>query len=139
MRRAFISLGTALLLVALTATASFAGNGHGLGPAGGEIWAGNQLYRTVVTPTDFSGTGAPDSSFEPIYAFSTQANVALAAPGEPGFKGGRWQVFQVTWNVTPYAQPITNGQAVLAAAAAGDISIDPVPVKEFECPLIPIH
>jgi len=137
MRRALTSLGVALLMIAATATAAFAGNGHGLGPAGGQIWAGDQLYATVVTPTDFSTTGAPDSSYEPIYAFPNQTNVALAAPGEAGFKGGRWQVFPVSWNVTPYL--ITNGQEVLAAAAAGDLTIASTPVKEFECPLVLIH
>jgi hypothetical protein len=137
MRRALTSLGIAFLLAAVSSTAAFAGNGHGRGPASGEIWAGNQLYATVATPTDLTGTGAPDSSFEPIYAFSTQANVALAAPGEAGFKGGRWQVLPVTWNVAPYL--ITNGPDVLAAAEAGDLTIASTPVKEFECPLILIH
>lgn len=132
MRRILAALGAATLLAALVSTAAWAGNG----PPGGMIYAGDQVYRTVVTPTDFSTTGAPDSSYEPIYAFPNQTNVALAAPGEAGFKGGRWQVFPVTWNVTPYL--ITNGPAVLAAAEAGDLTISPTPVKAFECPLIPV-
>ncbi len=133
MRRVLMSLGAAALLATLTATAAWAGNG----PPSGMIYAGGDLYRTVVTPTDFSTTGAPDSSFEPIFAFANQTNVALAAPGEPGFKGGRWQVFGVTWNVAPYL--ITNGPDVLAAAEAGDLTINWTPAKQFECPLIPIH
>jgi hypothetical protein len=134
MRRLLASLVAAALLATVATTAAFASNGAG--PPGGMIWAGNQLYRTVVTPTDFTGTGAPDSSYEPIYKIDTQdANVALAAPGEAGFRGGRWQVFQVTWNVAPYE--LTNGQAVLDAAEAGDLSIGSTPLKQFECPLIP--
>jgi hypothetical protein len=132
MRRILASAGAATLLAALVSTAAWAGNG----PPGGAIYANNELYRTVVTPTDFTTTGAPDSSYEPIFAFPNQTNVALAAPGQAGFKGGRWQVFPVTWNVAPYL--ITNGPAVLAAAAAGDLSIDWTPVKQFECPLIPV-
>ncbi len=132
MRRLLASLVAAALFATITATAAFAGNG----PPSGMIYAGDQLYRTVVTPTDFSNTGAPDSSFEPIYAFDNQTNVALAAPGEPGFKGGRWMVLPVTWNVMPYL--ITNGPDVLAAAAKGDLTIADVPAREFECPLIPL-
>ncbi len=133
MRRLLASLVAATLFATITATAAFAGNG----PPSGMIYAGDQLYRTVVTPTDFSNTGAPDSSYEPIYKIDTQdANVAFAAPGEPGFRGGRWQVFQVTWNVAPYE--ITNGTAVLAAKAKGDLTIGTVPLKQFECPLIPL-
>jgi hypothetical protein len=136
MRRLVLSLGAASLLIAATATAAFAGHGP-LGPPAGVIYAGGGMYRTIGTPTDFSSTGAPLDSFEPIYAFSTQANVALAAPGEPGFKGGRWVVYPVTWTqgVQPYT--ITDGAGVLAAAAAGDLTVASTPVKEFECPLIP--
>ena len=130
MRRLIASLGVAALLVTVTATAAWAGNG----PPHTGFYADDQVYLTVGTPTDFSSTGAPDSSFEPLYAFSTQMNVALAAPGQDGFKGGRWMVLPVTWNVTPYL--ITNGPDVLAAAAAGDLSIADAPVQEFECPII---
>jgi len=133
MRRLLASLIAAALFATVTATAAFAA---GNGPPSGQIYAGDQIYRTVVTPTNFFNTGAPASSFEPIYAFDTQINVALAAPGEPGFKGGRWMVLPVTWNVTPYL--ITNGPDVLAAAAKGDLTIASAPVKEFECPLIPL-
>ncbi len=134
MRRLLASLVAAALLATVTATAAFASNGAG--PPGGMIWAGDHLYRTVGTPTDFSGTGAPDFSYEPIYKIDTQdANVALAAPGQPGFKGGRWQVFQVTW--IKNVHELTNGQDVLAAQVAGDLTIGSVPLKQFECPLIP--
>jgi len=60
------------------------------GPA---IYVNGTLYRTVGTPTDLSNTGAPLSSFQTIYSFGDlQPNVARAAPGDPGFRGGRWQV-----------------------------------------------
>ena len=71
-------------------------------------------------------------------------NVATAAPGDPGFNGGRWRVHGLTF--TNYAAAVaqfdTNGsgdfdsaqevQAALAAGAAADIGI----VKSFECPVI---
>jgi hypothetical protein len=50
----------------------------------------------VGTPTDLSGTGAPDSSFDVIYDFGARPNVAEAAPGDPGTTVGaggctRWR------------------------------------------------
>lgn len=133
MRRLIASLGAAALLATVTATAAWAGNG----PPHVGFYADDQVYLTVGTPTDFTNTGAPADSFEPIFAFSTQMNVALAAPGQDGFKGGRWMVLPVTWNVAPYL--ITNGPDVLAAAARGDLTIAASPVKEFECPVIRAH
>ena len=55
------------------------------------------LYRTIATPTDFSHTGAPASSFETLYDLggAQPNNVAVSAPGDPGFKGGRWAVHAV--------------------------------------------
>jgi hypothetical protein len=59
------------------------------------------------------------------------ANVADAKPTDTDFNCGRWQVYAVTWNVTPWQ--MTNDGEVLAAAQAGDISISANPVKEFFC------
>src|SRR5215212_7735918 len=80
----------AVLALALATTAMAAGAGGVTGPA---FYVDGQLYRTVNTPTDLSGTGAPASSFDTIYDFGgLQPNVATAAPGDQGFNGGRWQV-----------------------------------------------
>jgi hypothetical protein len=133
MRRLIASLGAAALIAAITTTAAWAGSG----PPHIGFYADDRVYATIGTSTDFTGTGAPVDSFEPIFAFSTQLNVALAAPGQDGFKGGRWMVLPVTWNVAPHL--ITNGPDVLAAAAAGELTIASSPVKLFECPLILVH
>ena len=74
------------------------------GPA---FYVNGQLYRTVNTPTDLSKTGAPAHSFDSIYDFGgLQLNVATAAPGDPGYNGGRWMVRPVMFN-TSYADAIT--------------------------------
>ena len=92
-------------------------------------------YRTVGTPTDFTNTGAPTSSFEAIYALGDGLiNVAEAAPGQPGFKGGRWMVLPITWNVAPVQ--LTSDEQVELYATNGWITIGSTPVKEFECPVI---
>lgn len=131
-RRIAIGLASSAVLASALATSAFAG-----GPPHVGFYADGTLWRTVGTPTDFTGTGAPASSFEPIFVLGGDlTNVALAAPGDPGFRGGRWMVLPVTWNTAPVQ--LTSGDQVLAYAAAGMLTIAGSPVKEFECPVIPL-
>jgi hypothetical protein len=107
----------------------------GLGPPHAGLVVDGVTYRTIGTPTDLSKTGAPLSSFDTLYAVEGQMlAVASAAPGDSDFNGGRWMRFPVTWNVSPY--PLTSEEQVLAAAAAGDVTIAAQPDKVFECPVI---
>jgi hypothetical protein len=140
------------LLLAATAlslgVAAFAGVAMGAGSggvSGPSIYVDGQLYRTVGTPTDLSRTGAPDSSFDTIYEFfGLQPNVATAAPGDPGFNGGRWRVHGLEF--TNYAGAVatydTNGSGNLdsdeevLAAIAGGAATDLGVIKSFECPVI---
>lgn len=142
----------AVACIALTgsvAAASANGSGGVTAPA---IYVNGVLYRTVGTPTDFSKIGAPDSSFETIYTLGgVQPNVAAAAPGDPGFRGGRWQVHALSFN-TSYAATViahdANGSGNLDSTTEIALALaDPGPggatdlgvVKLFECPVIPAH
>ncbi len=141
----------ALAAVVALATAAGALAGGSGGVTGPAIYVDGQLYRTVGTPTDLSHTGAPDSSFQTIYALAGQPyNVADAAPGDPGFRGGRWRVHGVAYN-TDYAATVAahdaNGSGDLDSAAEVEAALaDPGPggatdlgvVKSFECPVIPV-
>jgi hypothetical protein len=118
-------LGGAL---AVTAFSSIAAAG---GPPSLGFYVDDVRYRTVGTPTDFSGTGAPASTYDAIYALGNGlANVAEAKPGDRDFNGGRWAVRPISWNVTPVQ--FTNDQQILAAALAGDITIG-APIRYFFC------
>jgi hypothetical protein len=120
-------MSVALSLAAGTASAG--------GPPSLSFYVDGTRYRTVGTPTDFTGTGAPADSFEMIYALGPGlVNVAEAGPGQPEFRGGRWMVLPVTWNTTPVQ--LTSNEQVEAYAANGWITIGTTPVKEFECPVI---
>lgn len=132
MRRAISAiLGAGILLIALSATA------FAKGPPGPAFFVDDQLYRTVGTPTDFSGTGAPAQSFDTVYQFfGVITNVASSAPGDRDYNGGRWMVIGATWNVDPYQ--LYSEEEVLDAAAAGDITLTESPIKWFECPVIPM-
>ena len=143
-----------VLLTAITATAAIlvfvgvataAGSGGATGPS---FYVDGTLYRTVGTPTDLSHTGGPDSSFDTIYQFFgvQPYNVATAAPGDPGYNGGRWRVHGLTFAdyASAVAQFDANGSgdfdsaaevaAAVTAGAATDVGI----VKSFVCPVIHI-
>jgi hypothetical protein len=143
------------LVLALVAVAALAGAGAALaggsgGVTGPAIYVDGQLYRTVGTPTDFSGTGAPDSSFQTLWSLPGQPSVAAAGPGDPGFRGGRWQVHAVSYTTdaaTTVAAHDLNGSGDLDSASEVEAALaDPGPggatdlgiVKSFECPLIPL-
>ena len=101
----------AALVTAGGAAMAFGPTASAAGVSGPAIYVDHVLYRTVATPTELSGTGAPAHSWDTIYNFfGAQPSVATAAPGDPGFNGGRWQVHKVS---TP--------QGYAAAVAAGDL------------------
>jgi hypothetical protein len=144
MKKLMLIAGTVTCLIfAAAPSALAAGSGGVSGPA---IYVDGVAYRTVGTPTDLSGAGAPASSFQTLYNLlgAQPINITTAAPGEPGFRGGRWMVHGVTF--TDYQDAVatfdTNGsgdfdsdeeiQAAIEAGAAQDIGI----IKMFECPLI---
>ncbi|HET7676637.1 MAG TPA: hypothetical protein VFK38_02180 [Candidatus Limnocylindrales bacterium] len=133
MRRSFSVLaGLALAL------SSVAGPVAAGGPPSLAFYVDGVRYRTVGTPTDFSGTGAPADTFDAIYALgSGLINVAEAAPGDPGFNGGRWRVLPLTWHVAPVQ--LTSDEQVEAYTDAGWVSVATTPVKQFECPVIPVQ
>jgi hypothetical protein len=112
------------------------------GVSGPAFYVDGVLYRTVATPTDLSGTGAPDSSFDIIYSFNgLQRSVATAAPGYPGFNGGRWQVHSLAfanyaaavssydWNGSGDFDSAAEVEAAIAGGAATDLGV----VREFVC------
>jgi hypothetical protein len=147
LRPKFAAAAAAVLGLALAGTA-MAGNGAG-GVNGPAFYVNGQVYRTVGTPTDLSHTGAPAHSFDSIYDFGgVQLNVATAAPGDPGYNGGRWMVRPIVFN-SSYADALTqhdlsgNGvidsnaelEAIFSDVDAGGATAGAV-VKEFVCPVI---
>src|SRR5512141_629691 len=135
----------AVVLTAGGAALGLSATAEAAGVSGPAIYVNHVLYRTVATPTDLSGTGAPAQSWDTIYSFfGAQKSVATAAPGDPGFNGGRWQVHKVS---TPggYAAALADGDldgnGVLDSAAEVDAAmatgalVDDGIVKYFVCTL----
>jgi hypothetical protein len=90
------------------------------------------VVRTIVPPA-----AAPDAGRDNFYAVmggvDGQKGVVAVGPGSDGYHGGDWKFFAVTWNIAPYL--LTSESAVLAAAAAGDVTITRVPGNDFKCPI----
>jgi hypothetical protein len=133
-------LALAIIAAGLLTAAAAAGV---TGPA---FYVDGQLYRTVNTPTDLSGTGAPAHAWDTIYDFGgNQMNVATAAPGDSGYNGGRWQVHALAFP-SGYAAALAAGDAntngvidsdeELALAMAAGTATDTGVVKQFVCPVI---
>ena len=94
MGRALTVIAIVGALLALGVSAASAG-----GVTGPGFYVDGELYRTVGTPTDLPLNENNANSFDVIYQFfGVQLyNVATAAPGDPGFNGGRWMVHGLTF------------------------------------------
>src|SRR5918996_1741416 len=117
-----------LAAVAAGVAALFAAPGlaNDVGPPSGTIYAFDRAYNTVATPTSLPDRGPTDT----IYVFpdcSDCASVSEAAPGTPGYNGGRWKVVEAFGITTQ----LTNADAVVAAASS---LVDTG--TRFVCPLI---
>jgi hypothetical protein len=141
--------GAFLLVLATIPIAGAKGTGGVSGPA---FYVDGDLYRTVGTPTDLSGTGAPAQSFDIIYSLGgSQLNVAAAAPGDRDYNGGRWMVHAISFNTnysTSLAAHDLDGDGVFDSdaeilSALGDAgpsgATDGGVVQMFVCPVIPLH
>ena len=119
------------LIVALATLASLVPAGtamaDGLGPPAGTIYAFDQAYRTVATPTSLPDRG---NAFDTIYTFpdcATCASVSDAAPGSGDYNGGRWKVV-AAYGITTQ---LTNASDVEAAATTLEDT-----GTRFVCPLV---
>ncbi len=141
------ALATGGLALGVAATTLLTAGPAAAGVTGPALYVEGQLYRTVGTPTDLSGTGAPAQAWDFIYDLGGhQPNVATAAPGDPGFNGGRWQVHGLA--IPDYQAAVdagdANGNGVLDSAAEVHRAIDAGAVtdlgvvRQFECPVIPV-
>lgn len=152
MRRSLLTLAVAAATALAAPTAALAdpgnGNGNGAGGVSGlAFYVDGVQYRTVGTPTDFTGTGAPLHSYDTIYAIDGQPNVATAAPGDAGYNGGRWQVHALSFADYDATVAAVDGNgsgdldttAEVHDALTMGLAEDEGIVRSFLCPVIPAH
>ena len=141
------SVFLAFVVVTVFAASALAGGAVRVPAA---IWAGGEIYGTVVTPTTF--VSPPEHSTDKIYSFmmsglAGQRSVAESAPGDPEYNGGRWDVQMAVFTdqgIAAHDQDndgivdfeLTSAEEVLAHEALGHIIINEADFY-FECPLIP--
>jgi hypothetical protein len=109
------------------------------GPAGaqtgkGQLYLDGDVVGTVVNPAALP-SGGTDPFFMVTNGASGQLGIAGVGPGQPGYTGGDWAVYLVTFNagVTPYL--LTSDEAVDAAEDAGDVTVTRDPPADFRCPI----
>jgi hypothetical protein len=93
------------------------------------------IVRPVVPPAATPQEGTDNFYAFPDGAAAGQKGVVAVAPGASNYHGGHWKFFAVTFSVTPYL--LTSEGAVLAAQAAGDVTVTRVPANDFKCPIQP--
>src|SRR4029453_12808312 len=109
----FLLLGLVALAAAAVLASSATTAGNSLGPPGSTIYAFDEAFRTIATPPSLPNRGA----FDTIYVFpdcASCASVSEAAPGHPGYNGGRWKVMQA-FGIT---SQLTNAEDVVAEASS---------------------
>jgi hypothetical protein len=102
----------------------------------GFLFHDGDTLRTVVTPHALPYKGV-DPLYEVTNGADGQLGIAGVAPGDGPYHGGKWEVFEVTFNqgVTPYL--LTSDEAVFAAESAGDVAVARDGAADFHCPILP--
>jgi hypothetical protein len=104
-------------------------------PGFGNLFHNGNVVRTVVPPAAMPKPGN-DNLYVVMRGAAGQLAVAAVAPGDRDYHGGKWAFHAVNWNVSPYL--LTSESRVLAADAAGDVTITRVPENDFKCPIQPL-
>ena len=101
----------------------------------GSLFHDGAVVGTVVVPAHVAPGSGSDPFFKVTNGADGQLGIAGVAPGDGPYHGGDWQVWLVTFNdgVTPYL--LTSDEAVLAAEAAGDVTVTRAPDADFRCPV----
>src|SRR5437870_4862727 len=122
---AFLAAGTALL-AALPAMAT---------TETGQLFHDGAVVGTVVTPAPIAAGSGTDPFYNVTNGAAGQLGIAGVAPGDGPYHGGDWQVWLVTFKdgVTPYL--LTSDEAVVAAQAAGDVTVTRAAAADFRCPI----
>jgi len=103
----------------------------------GSLFHDGTVVRTVVVSAHVEPGSGSDPFFMVTNGAAGQLGIAGVAPGDGPYHGGDWRVFVVTFNAggTPYL--LTSDEAVVAAEAAGDVTVTRAPAADFPWPVQP--
>ncbi len=127
-------VGAAAVVAGMLGAAGAAG-AYAAEPGFGRLFLNDQVVGTVVPPAHVDPGSGRDPFFKVTNGAGGQLGIAGIGPGEPGYHGGDWQVFTVTFNpgVAPYL--LESGAEVAAAAQRGDVTVTRQPAQDFRCPI----
>ncbi len=123
MRRLITGLVITSLLVIASVAPTFAAK-----PPTGTLYLDGEQVRTIVPPA-----AMPQAGRDNLYVVPAQFPVAASGPGDRDYRGGKWAVHEVSFNVAPYL--LTSEEAVLAAERAGDVTVVRLHGADFKCPI----
>jgi hypothetical protein len=126
MRRGIVAVAVAVMAILALAGPAGAKAGKGF------LFLDGEVYGTTVPPSPLPH-GGNDPLFSVTNGVEGQFGIAGVGPGQPGYKGGAWEVYRVTFTVAPYL--LTSDEAVMAALAAGDVTVTRDPSADFRCPV----
>lgn len=99
----------------------------------GNLFLNGAVVGTTVVPAPVPAGSGRDPFFEVTNGAPGQLGIAGVGPGDSSYHGGDWEFFAVTFNTTPYL--LTSADAVMAAAARGDVTVTREPNHDFRCPV----
>lgn len=128
MRKGIVAATVAVAAVLVLAGSAGAKTGKG------QLYLDGEIVGTVVNPAPLPH-GGTDPFFMVTNGAAGQLGIAGVGPGQPGYTGGDWAVFGVTFNagVMPYL--LTSDEAVTAAQSAGDVTVTRDSGADFRCPI----
>jgi hypothetical protein len=125
MRRLITGLVLASLFVIATVAPTFAAK-----PPTGTLWLDGQLVRTIVPPA-----AAPQTGRDALYRVQGTGGVAAVGPGDKGYHGGKWAVYDVTFTDDREPFALTSEDAILRAEEAGFVVVVRNAADDFKCPI----
>jgi len=136
MRRKIALTITVLALVVWATSVCVYAEGPSFNPA---IYADGRVFATKGLADLPPPNGHNNQSFDKLFSFvngaAGQLPVAEAAPGNPEYNGGRWNLQLVTWISDP--EVVTSYDEIQMHLAAQDLVIVSGN-SYFECPLLPV-
>lgn len=128
-------IAAAVMVVAGILTAAGSQVAFGAVPGFGNLFLNGQVVGTVLPPAEVALGSGRDPFYKVINGASGQLGIAGVGPGEPGYHGGDWQVWTVTFKsgVTPYL--LKSGFDVATAKGKGDVTVVRQEAQDFRCPI----
>jgi hypothetical protein len=123
MRRLITGLVLTSLLVIASAAPTFAAK-----PPTDTLWLDGQQVRTIVPPA-----ASPQQGRDAFYRVPGTGGVAAVGPGDSGYHGGKWAVYDVTF--TNDQIQLTSEAAILQAEKDGLVIVVRHAADDFKCPI----